>query len=293
MRNEEWLGEFDQQRSRLRSIAAQVLGSSADADDAVQEAWLRLSRAQADTIENRSGWLTTVVSRIALDMLRARGTRERTSDALAGTLDSDSTTATPAELDDPALSVELADGVTAALLVVLDALQPAERVAFVLHDSFGVPFNDIGAVLGRSPAAAKQLASRARVKVRGTDESTGRPADRDRAVVDAFLAAARAGRLDELVAALAPDVELHADLAGISMGAPAHLVGARAVAESFSGRAMGASAAVIDGVPGMVWIVGERLKVAWEFTVENGRVARIDMVADPVTLDGADIEVGP
>lgn len=290
MRNEEWLGEFDQQRNRLRSIAAQVLGSSADADDAVQEAWLRLSRAQTDTIENPSGWLTTVVSRIALDMLRARGTRDRTSDALAGTLDPDSTTA--AELDDPALSVELADGVTAALMVVLDALRPAERVAFVLHDSFGVPFNDIGAVLGRSPAAAKQLASRARVKVRGTDESTGRPADRDRAVVDAFLAAARAGRLDELVAALAPDVELHADLAGISMGAPAHLAGALAVAESFSGRAMGASAGVIDGVPGMVWIVGERPKVAWEFTVENGRVARIDMVADPVTLDGADIEVG-
>jgi RNA polymerase sigma-70 factor (ECF subfamily) len=291
MSNEEWLGEFDQQRNRLRSIAAQVLGSSADADDAVQEAWLRLSRAQTDTIENPSGWLTTVVSRIALDMLRARGTRDRTSDALAGTLDPDSTTA--AELDDPALSVELADGVTAALMVVLDALQPAERVAFVLHDSFGVPFNDIGAVLGRSPAAAKQLASRARVKVRGTDESTGRTADRDRAVVDAFLAAARAGRLDELVAALAPDVELHADLAGISMGAPAHLAGALAVAESFSGRAMGASAGVIDGVPGMVWIVGERPKVAWEFTVENGRVARIDMVADPVTLDGADIEVGP
>jgi len=291
VRNEEWLGEFDQQRGRLRSIAAQVLGSSADADDAVQEAWLRLSRAQADTIANPSGWLTTVVSRIALDMLRARSTRERTSDALAGTLDPDSTTA--AELNDPALSVELADGVTAALMVVLDALQPPERVAFVLHDSFGVPFNDIGAVLGRSPAAAKQLATRARLKVRGTDESSGRPADRDRAVVDAFLAAARAGRLDTLVAALAPDVELHADLAGISMGAPAHLVGARAVAESFSGRAMGASAAVIDGVPGMVWIVGERLKVAWEFTVENGRVARIDMVADPVTLDGADIEVGP
>ena len=192
---------------------------------------------------------------------------------------------------DPELDAELADGVTTALMFVLDTLQPAERLAFVLHDTFDVPFNEIGAVLGRSPAAAKQLASRARNKVRGTDERTGRPGERDRAVVDAFLAAARGGRLDDLVAALAPDVELHADLAGISMGAPAHLAGARAVGESFSGRALGATAAVIDGVPGMVWIVEDRPKVAWEFTIDGDRVVRIDMVADPLTLDGADIEV--
>lgn len=288
MSNDEWLAQgFDQQRGRLRAVAERLLGSSSEADDAVQEAWIRLSRSETETIDNLGGWLTTVVSRISLDMLRTRGTRDRTADALA---DAGRSVAASSQ-HDPAFDAVLADGVTAALVVVLDTLNPAERLAFVLHDTFEVPFNDIGAILGRSPAAAKQLASRARNKVRGTDESTGRPRERDRAVVDAFLSAARGGRLDDLIAALAPDIELHADVAGISMGAPAHLAGAHDVAESFSGRALGAQVAVIDGVPGMVWIVGDRPKVAWEFTIEDDRVVRIDMVADPDTLGAAHIEL--
>lgn len=277
--------EFDEQRQRLRAVAGQLLGGSSDAHDAVQEAWIRLQRADVDTIDNLGGWLTTVVSRISLDMLRTRAVRLRTAER------ADREPAAGAEPTQrgPEFDAELADGVGAALTVVLDTLNPAERVAFVLHDTFDVPFNDIAAMLGRSPAAAKQLASRARSKVQGTSEWVDVDRERNHEVVEAFLDAARGARLVDLVAALAPDIELHADPAGIQMGAPALLVGAEDVAQSFSGRALGAKSATIDGVPGMVWIVGNQPKVGWEFTIQEGRVTRIDMVADADTLVSADI----
>src|SRR5262245_10859001 len=213
-----------------------MLGSASDADDAVQEAWIRLSRSDADSIDNLGGWLTTVVARVSLDMLRARSIRERPAgdraDAGAG---------------DPEADVMLADSVGAALMVVLDTLSPSERLAFVLHDTFAVPFDEVGAILGRSPDAAKQLASRARHKVQGTDAGPAADPVRQRQLVEAFLAASRKGEFEALVTLLAPDAVMTADVAAIGMGAPEHLVGAAAVAEVFNGRARAAQPAFIDG----------------------------------------------
>jgi RNA polymerase sigma-70 factor (ECF subfamily) len=261
-----------------------MLGSASEADDAVQEAWLRLSRSDADEIENLGGWLTTVVARVALDMLRSRGARHEAPSDLTDA-------AHPRETADPEHQALLADTVGEALLVVLDTLSPAERLAFVLHDVFAVPFDEIGPIVGRSTNAAKQLASRARRKVQGSDTVPDADPARQRAVVTAFLAAARDGAFDALVALLDPDVVLVADPAAVRMGSPEEVRGAAAVAGVFSGRALGAQPAVIDGGVGMVWAVQDTLKVAWDFGIEDGRIVHIEMLAASETLDLIELEV--
>jgi RNA polymerase sigma-70 factor (ECF subfamily) len=275
---------FEAERPRLTAIAYRMLGSPAQADDAVQETWLRLSRTDASRIENLGGWLTTVVARVSLDQLRARASRRE--DAAESVPD---TTVDHRGGDDPEHEALLADSVGAALLVVLETLSPSERVAFVLHDLFAVPFDDIGALLGRSPAAAKQLASRARHKVQGTGPVHDVDPSHQRAVVEAFLVASRGGDVDTLVALLHPDVVLRADAVAVEMGSPAVVRGATEVAGIFSGRALAAQAAEIDGATGVVWMVGGRPKVAWDFTVVDGEVVHIDMLAAPGTLDDLDL----
>jgi RNA polymerase sigma-70 factor, ECF subfamily len=285
---EDWLvDQFEAHREHLRAVAYRMLGSSAEADDAVQEAWVRLNRSDADEIENLGGWLTTVVGRVSLDMLRSRASRREDP---AGIDLVDWAGSGPAG-SDPEHEAVLADTVGAALLVVLDSLSPAERLAFVLHDMFAVPFEQIGAIVGRSPNAAKQLASRARHKVRGSGPGPDVDPVRQRQVVDAFLAASRNGDFDALVALLDPDVVIVADATAVQMGSPEETRGATAVAGTFSGRALAAQPALIDGAVGIVWAVGGEPKVAWDFTIEDGKVTHIDMLAAPDSLAGLDLTV--
>jgi len=275
--NEQWLDElFERERPRLRAIAHRVLGSPDDAEDAVQEAWLRLHRTDSEAVENLAGWLTTVVARISVDLLRRRGVRDaaafndhdvREHDAL-----------------DPAVNAELVDAVGSALAVVLDQLSPAERFAFVLHDVFGIPFDELGGILSRTPGATKQLASRARNKVRGVDASSAQDRKVQREVVDAFLAAARNGDLEGLIALLHPDAMLDPDTAAIRMGAPTGVQGATAVAHLFCGRALAANAAIVDGSIGMAWVVKDSPRVVWNVLVDGHRIVHIDMHADASTI---------
>lgn len=274
--------QFEEHRSHLRAVAYRILGSAGDADDTVQDAWLRLTRSDPDSVDNLIGWLTTVVSRIALDKLRARKrTREISADTLTP---GEAISETPGPEDDALL----ADAIGPALMMVLDSLQPSERVAFVLHDTFGIPFADIGAVLGRSANAAKQLASRARHKVRGSDPADRDPA-RQRAIVDAFLDAARNGNFEALLAVLDPGVVLQADPTAITMGAPAEVRGADDVAAMFSGRAQGAQTVLVDGTAGAAWIVAGSTRVIWDITIVAGRIAHIDMLADNALLAEVDL----
>ncbi|HZQ56464.1 MAG TPA: sigma-70 family RNA polymerase sigma factor [Acidimicrobiales bacterium] len=276
----DWLTTtFEDQRPRLTAVAYRVLGSPAEAEDAVQEAWIRLTRSDTTAIDNLGGWLTTVVSRVALDMLRSRRRHE------------DRTVPEHADAGNPEDDAVMADSVGAALLVVLDTLTPSERLAFVLHDMFAVPFDEIGTVMGRSPDAAKQLASRARAKVRGAAPADEPGVQRQREVVDAFLAASRNGEFERLVALLHPEVALRADAAAVKLGSPEGVRGPAAVAGMFSGRALAATAALIDGVPGLVWEVQGRPKVVWDFTVRDGTVVAIEMIADQAAL--ADMELTP
>jgi RNA polymerase sigma-70 factor (ECF subfamily) len=285
---QEWLlDRFEANRPHLRGVAYRMLGSRAEPDDAVQEAWLRLSRADANEIENLGGWLTTVVARVSLDMLRSRASR-REDAAGADVADRSGGAETGGDPADEAL---LVDSVGSALLVVLDTLRPAERLAFVLHDIFAVPFDEIGPIIGRSSTAAKQLASRARHKVQGTEPAPDADPARQREVVDAFLAASRAGDFDALVALLDPDVVLEADAAAVRMGSPAEVRGAVAVAGIFSGRAQAARPALIDGVVGVVWAVKGRPKVAWDLTISHGTIMHIDMLAAGGSLDDLDLAV--
>ena len=285
MDENEWLAErFETHRSHLRAVAYRMLGSSSEADDAVQEAWLRLSRSDTSEVENLAGWLTTVVSRICLNMLQTRTTR-RESPLLPHEPAVDRAGVTVA---DPADEAVLADAVGAALQVVLDTLAPAERLAFVLHDLFAVPFAEIGSIIGREPAAARQLASRARRRVQGA--SPDADPSRQRKVVQAFLTASRNGDFAALLAVLDPDVVVRADGAAVTMGAGAEVRGAGAVAEAFSGRAQAARPALIDGVPGMVWSVGGTPKVVFDFTVVGDRIVAIEMLAEPVMLAALDLE---
>jgi RNA polymerase sigma factor (sigma-70 family) len=284
----DWLvDQFEAHRNHLRAVAYRMLGSQAEADDAVQEAWVRLNRSDAGEIENLGGWLTTVVGRVSLDMLRSRASR-REEPAGSDLPDHIKATATGA---DPEHEAVLADTVGSALLVVLDTLSPAERLAFVLHDMFAVPFDEIGAIIGRSPNAAKQLASRARHKVQGRDPATAADPARQREVVDAFLAASRNGDFEALVALLHPDVVILADATAVQMGSPEETRGAAAVAGTFSGRALAAQPALIDGAVGIVWAVAGRPKVAWDFTIEDGKVVHIDMLAAPESIAGLDLTV--
>ncbi len=251
MADHDWLAErFELDRTRLRAVAYRMLGSVHEADDAVQEAWLRLSRSGASDVENLSGWLTTVVARVCLDVLRARkAKREEPLHEVAPD------SATLGE-DGPEHVAVLGDSVGLALVVVLETLTPAERVAVVLHDLFAMPFEEIAPIVGRSPAAARQLASRARRRLRGASATGEVDRRRRQAIVEAFLAASRGGDLGALLALLNPDVVLRADGAAVQMGAEAEVRGAEAVAGTFAGRARVAQPALVDGVAGAVCIAG-------------------------------------
>src|SRR5438874_8805929 len=251
---DELADRFEAQRTRLRAVAYRLLGSASEADDAVQEAWLRLSRADTSAVENLSGWLTTVVARVCLDMLRSRRSRREQPLALDGAFIPDAA--------DPEREAMLAESVGLAMLAVLQRLAPAERVAFVLHDVFGVSFEEIAGIVGRTPVAARQLASRGRRRVQGASED-GRAADlaRQRDIVEAFFKASRAGDFQALLAVLDPEVALRLDEAALHMGVrsgwlTSEIQGAKAVAEQFAGQAQAAQLALIDGAPGAVWATG-------------------------------------
>lgn len=288
--NEEWLAErFEADRARLRAVAYRLLASPSEADDAVQEAWLRLSRADTSEVENLSGWLTTVVARVCLDMLRSRRSRREQPLPLDGEFIPD-----PANPEHEAV---LAESVGIAMLAVVQRLAPAERVAFVLHDVFGVPFEDIAGIVGRSPVAARQLASRGRRRVQGASED-GRAADlaRQRDVVEAFFRASRDGDFQGLLAVLDPDVALRCDETALRMGVrtgwlKSELRGATAVAEQFNGAAQAAQMALIDGVPGAVWAANGRPVVVFGFTVRRGKVAEIELAADAERLSQLKVEI--
>jgi RNA polymerase sigma-70 factor, ECF subfamily len=273
---------FAANRSHLRAVAYRMLGSLSEADDAVQEAWLRLSRSDARDVANLGGWLTTVVARICLDMLRARRSRREAPLEARGP--------EPAAGPDPEDEAMLADSVGLALLVVLQNLAPAERIAFVLHDMFDLAFDEIAPIVGRSPAAARQLASRARRRVRGQPSA---PADlpRHRKIVDAFFAASRGGDLQGIIALLDPDVVFRADAAAARAGGAPELRGAEAVARTFVGRAQGARVALIDGAVGAIVAPSGRLFVALALTIEDGRITAIDAIADPERLRRLDLAV--
>ncbi|MGI5245910.1 sigma-70 family RNA polymerase sigma factor [Dactylosporangium sp. CA-139066] len=273
---------FEELRPRLRSVAHRMLGSASEADDAVQEAWLRLTRADAGGVDNLGAWLTTVVGRICLDMLRSRTSRRE--EPLEARPEEP-----PAADAGPEQEALLADSMGVALLVVLETLTPTERLAFVLHDMFGVSFDDIAVVVGRSPAAARQLASRARRRVQadGPDAAAGRQTRRD--IVDAFLTASRTGDMATLLRLLDPDVVMRADEAAARMGSTGEPRGAEVVAAFFSGRAQGARPADIDGESGAVVVVGGRDLLALTFVVSGGRILAIEVIADPDELARLDI----
>jgi len=264
-----------------------MLGSRAEADDAIQEAWLRLSRADADQVENLGGWLTTVVARVCLDMLRSRRSRrEETLEdpALESAANREATLAVDHEL-------MLADSVGLALLVVLETLNPAERVSFVLHDMFDLPFEEIAPIVGRTPTAARQLASRARRRVQGKGEGAEADRERQRHVVDAFLRASRQGDFDALLALLDPDVVARVGSAAAALGSAEEVRGAKDVANIFAGRAKGAQVALIDGVPGLVWAPGGNPRVVFAFTTEDGRVTEIELISDAARIAAFDLEI--
>lgn len=270
----------------MRAVAYRVLGSHGEAEDAVQEAWLRLAGADPAEIDNLPAWLRTVVTRICLDMLRSRGARH---EDLREQLPEDSVLACgPARRDgDPEAKALLADSVSRALLVVLDALDPAERIAFVLHDMFAVPFAQIAPIIERTPAATKKLASRARQKVQGTPMVPAGLLAQQRRVVSAFLAAARSGDVAGVLSVLAPDVVSRADPASLPLGAPAVVRGARAVAERtvlFAARARLAEPALVNGAAGLIVAPGGRLWLALTFTVEDGRITEYSVIAVPERL---------
>ncbi|MEU4217388.1 sigma-70 family RNA polymerase sigma factor [Actinoplanes sp. NPDC026623] len=268
---------FEPHRPRLRAIAYRMLGSGAEAEDAVQEAWLRLSRTGTDRVDNLPAWLNTVVGRICLDLLRSRtGRREEPLHELGGE--------PPAGDAGPEQEAMLADSIGTALLVVLDTLTPTERLAFVLHDMFAVSFEEIAVVVGRSPAAARQLASRARRRVRNGSPDGPADASRRRAIVDAFLAASRGGEMATLLQLLDPDVVMRADETAARMGSAGESHGAEVVARFFAGRAQGAVPAEIDGAAGAVVVLDGQTRIALGFVIVGDRIAGVDVVADPAQL---------
>ncbi|HKE52267.1 MAG TPA: sigma-70 family RNA polymerase sigma factor [Actinomycetes bacterium] len=281
MTESDWLAErFEAHRTHLTAVAFRMLGSLSEADDAVQEAWLRFSRADSSDVENLGGWLTTIVARVSLDLLRSRRSRREEphgSDLPKPAFGRDDGT-------DPEQEAVLADSVGLAMLVVLDTLTPAERLSFVLHDMFAVPFDEIAPIVGRSPGAARQLASRARRRVQGADTTSEVDVRRQREVVDAFLTASRGGNFAALLALLDPDVVVRSDEAAVLVGAAAEVRGATAVAETFVGRARAAKPALIDGAPGAVWAPGGEPRVVFAFTVAAGKIVGIEMLADPDRL---------
>jgi RNA polymerase sigma-70 factor (ECF subfamily) len=267
-----------------------MLGSASEAEDAVQEAWLKLSRSDPHAVDNLGGWLTTIVARVCLDMLRLRASRRE--EPLAPIADAPGGS-------NPEAEVAIADALGPALLVVLEMLAPQERVAFVLHDMFDLSFEEIAPIVERTPAAARQLASRGRRRVRGA----AAPATdvEDRALVGAFLAAARDGDFERLVAVLSADAVLRADELAVRTAAVANqrhapilapeVRGAARVADAFKGRARGASRAVIDGDPGAVWVVAGQVRAAFVFTIRRGKITRIDVIMDPDDLAALDVTI--
>ncbi|MFD9796015.1 sigma-70 family RNA polymerase sigma factor [Streptomyces sp. NPDC059070] len=277
---------FEGHRTHLRAVAYRMLGSLSEAEDAVQESWFRLSRSDVSAVDNLGGWLTTVVGRVCLDMLRSRESRRE--DLLGERPPPVHHAHAAREALDPEEEAVLVDSVGPALLVVLDTLSPAERLAFVLHDMFAVPFDDIAPVVGRSTIATRQLASRARRRVQGAEAAPPADRGRQRQIVDAFLAASRGGRFDELLALLDPEAVVRVDSAALAMGGSGAL-GAQSVAKIFSGRAQVARLALVDGVPGLVWAPNGSVKVVFDFVVVDGRVTAIDMLADPEQLAELDV----
>ncbi|MGH9124237.1 MAG: sigma-70 family RNA polymerase sigma factor [Acidimicrobiales bacterium] len=285
---------FEEHRGRLKAVAYRMLGSPSEADDAVQEAWIRYSRSDTSDVENLGGWLTTVVSRVCLTQLQSRRAHpevpadDHLADGSSG-LGADPWSGTGFGAD-PEAEALLADSIGFALLIVLDALTPAERVALVLHDMFAVPFEDIGPIVGRNAAAARQLASRARRRVRS--QEAGPDADRvqQASLVEAFFAASRQGDFNRLLAVLDPDVVMRADAAAVKLGASAEVHGPADVF-AFTKRAAGAQMALLDGQPGAVWIPGGQLRVAIHFTVRDGRIAEVNVIADQEPLVAIDVKV--
>jgi RNA polymerase sigma factor (sigma-70 family) len=281
---------FEANRGHLRSVAYRMLGSQGEVDDAVQEAWLRLARVDTASVDNLRAWLTTVVARVCLDMLRARKTRREEpiadAEAIAGS-------------DNTQRDMEIADSVGLAMLVVLETLSPAERVAFVLHDMFNLPFDDIAPIVRRSPAAARQLASRARQRVQGASANPEADRARRREVIAAFLAASRGGDFAALLAVLDPDVVLRADASAIAASlarlgdtpplAP-EIRGREAVAKLFHGRAKRAQLALVDGEAGLAFVIGGQPRAVIDFVVEDGRILEISMIADAQSIEGLCLE---
>jgi len=293
MEERNWLAlQFEENRTHLKKVALRMLGSANEAEDAVQEAWLRLSSSQSDTIANLTGWLTTVVARICMDVLRSRKARheERLStDGLAQIEDVGAV--------DPESEAILADSIGPALLIVLDMLSPAERVAFVLHDMFGMPFEEIALVIDRSLTSSRQLASRARRRVRGSSddaESSGgirhsregeEKQRNERRIVDAFLSAARNGDFEALVAVLDPNCIFRADTIASNLWSPQQIKGSSGVAEFFRGNAVGVHPALINGIIAAAWAPGGRVRATFNFTFSDGKIVGIEVISDPIRLD--------
>lgn len=283
---------FEANRSRLQAMAFRMLGSLTDAEDAVQETWIRLNGSDAERIENLGGWLTTVLSRVCLGMLRSRRTRREEPIEVEGPAREELT---------PEDEVILAEAMGPALLLVLETLTPAERLAFVLHDLFAVPFDEIAPIVGRSSTAARQLASRARRRVQGSEELPSGDRRRQQQIVDAFLAASRKGDYEALVSLLDPDAVLRADRAAVEMasalrerGAPLlapEVRGAGSVATALIGRASAARSALIEGLPGAVWAPGGRPRAAFAFHVIGSTIAEIEIVTDPAVVAALQVDI--
>ena len=283
----DWLAErFESSRARLRSMAYRMTGSLSDAEDAVQEGWVHVARADAGTVDNLDGWFTTIVARICLDMLRSRKSRRE---------DPDGFLADPAAAGaGPEQEAVLADSVGLAMLVVLDTLPPAERVAFVLHDTFGLPFDEIAAITGRTPAAARQLASRARRRIHGSPSVPEDRLARQRRVAEAFIAAARGGDLGALLAVLDPDIVLNSDAQSSPTGRPLTLRGAASVARGASlagSRAQDSRLILVNGAPGIAWAPHGRLALVLAFTIPGDTITKIDIVSDPDRLGELELAV--
>src|SRR5437899_5128322 len=274
--------QFESNRARLRAVAYRMRGSTGEVHDSVQETWRRLSRSYTNSVENLGGWLTTVVARVCLDMLRSR--KSRREEPMGPHVPE------PLADDTHGRDAEMADSVGAALLVVLETLAPAERLAFVLHDMFAVPFEEIAPIVGRTPSAARQLASRARRRVQGSpppDADFGRQKE----IVDAFLKASREGDFEGLLAVLDPDVVFRADTAAQRLGSLAEIRGATAVAKTFEGRAQAAKPALVDGEMAIAVIFGGKLRIVLQLTIAGDRIAAGEAVADAERIATFDVEV--
>jgi RNA polymerase sigma-70 factor (ECF subfamily) len=280
---------FETNRAHLQAVAYRMLGSLPGAEDAVQETWLRLSRSDSAAVENLGGWLTTVVARVSLDMLRSRKSRQEESLDSGGPA---SHTSPRAGGRDPEQELMLANSVGLALLVILDTLDPAERLAFVLHDVFAIAFDEIAEIIGKSPDATRQLASRARRRIQGTSIVPDADRARQKQVVDAFLAAAQGGDFEALMAVLDPDIVFHADRSGRAPGVEGDIRGAAAIAQRvIKSGARAAQPILVNGSVGVIVAPAGRLLMVLAFTIASGRVVAIDAISDPARLERLDLAV--